>query len=274
MFADVRNEPPPALARVCRDARDAVLCHYKPLVFSGVVKHINLGRDILLLDSYLQVRRLIKVVRLLSQVDRVRRNASRIALGTSWGLHTGLHLRLFHKAVRTKQNMARLLAHLKKFAKLEALILVVYQRSAFNLTFTQPIRQTVPWDHHDFCEAYHFRFNVNFNLENYWLRRPYQTKLVRYDPEAQKTEKPLGPPRVSKSCCRDPQPRGHQVRDLKRMFEKSMRGVVDDGRGFSAHSFEPPKLETATLTWIYTGFGYSNPPDYRYSHLSCGHSLL
>jgi hypothetical protein len=260
MFADVRKEPPPALARVCRDSRQAVLRCYKPLAFSGVVKHIYLSRDILLLDSYLQVRRLLKVVRLLSQIDSVRRSASRIALGTSWGLHTGLHLRLFHKAVRTKQNMARLLEHLSKFHRLEAIILVVYQRSAFNLTFALPNRHTLPWDHHDLCEAYHFRFNVNFNLENYWLRRPYQTRLVRYDPEAQKAEKPSASSRLSKSCCRDPQPRGHQVRDLKRIFEKSLRSVVEDGAFLPTGLYKPPKLETATLTWIYMGFGYSSCP--------------
>ncbi|KAI0193277.1 hypothetical protein EV127DRAFT_13175 [Xylaria flabelliformis] len=260
MFADVRNQPPPTLSRVCRDSRQAVLRHYKPLAFSGVVKHVNLDRDILLLDSYLQVRRLLKVIRLLSQIESVRRGASRIALGTSWGLHTGLHLRLFHKAVRTKQNMARLLGHLSKFPNLEAIILVVYQRSTFNLTYSQPNRTTIPWDHHDFWEAYHYRFNINFNLENYWLRRPYQTKLVRYDPEAQKVEKPLASTRVSKSYCRDPQPRGHQVRDLKTMFEQSLRTVAGSGRFSPTGSYEPPKLETATLTWIYTGFGYDNYP--------------
>ncbi|KAI1356382.1 hypothetical protein F5Y01DRAFT_76816 [Xylaria sp. FL0043] len=258
MFADVRNEPPPALARVCRGSRLAVLRYYKPLAFSGVVKHINLSRDILLLDSYLQVRRLLKVIRLLSQIETVRRSASRIALGTSWGLHTGLHLRLFHKTVRTKQNMARLLQHLSKFTKLEAVILVVYQRSAFNLTFSQPIRTTVPWDHHDLWEAYHYRFNVNFNLENYWLRRPHETKLVRYDPEAHKTKKPHASTRISKSCCRDPQPQGHQVRELKRIFEKSLHSVAENGRLFPSGLFEPPKLETATLTWVYTGFSYGD----------------
>ncbi|RWA05453.1 hypothetical protein EKO27_g9656 [Xylaria grammica] len=210
MFADVRNEPPPTLARVCRDSRQAVLRYYKPLAFSGIVKHINLSRDILLLDSYLQVRRLLKVIRLLSQVDSVRRNASKIALGTSWGLHTGLHLRLFHKAVRTTQNMARLLGHLSKFTNLEAIILVVYQRSAFKLTFNQPNHAVIPWDHYDLWEAYHYQFNINFNLENYWLRRPYQTKLIRYDPEVHKIERLLTSIRISKSCCRDAQPRGYQ----------------------------------------------------------------
>lgn len=255
MFADVRNEPPPALARVCRDSRQAVLRHYKPLALSGVVKYIDLTRDILLLDSYLQVRRLLKVVRLLSQIETVKRSALRIALGTSWGVHTGLHLRLFHKAVRTKQNMARLLGHLSKFHKLEAIILVVYQSSVFNMTFSPANRTTLPWDHHDLCEAYYYRYHVNFNFENYWLRRPHQTELILYDPEAQKPEKSL-PNRISKPCCRDPQLRGHQVRDLKRMFEKSLRSVTDNGRFFPARMHEPPKIETATVTWVYTGVRY------------------
>ncbi|KAI1169569.1 hypothetical protein F4777DRAFT_203330 [Nemania sp. FL0916] len=260
MFADVRNEPPPALARVCRDSRQAVLRRYKPLAFSGTVKHINLDRDILLLDSYLQVRRLLKVIRLLSQIESVRRHTSRIALGTSWGLHTGLHLRIFHKAVRTKKNMARLLGYLSKFTRLEAIILVVYQRSTFNLALSQSTRMTVPWDHHDLWEAYHYRFNVNFDLENYWLRRPCQTKLVRYDPESQKAGKPpyaLYARASPKSCCRDPQPRGHQVRDLKRMFEKALRGAAED-RQLLPVRYELPKMETATLTWIYTGVGYKD----------------
>ncbi|KAI0147667.1 hypothetical protein GGR57DRAFT_493787 [Xylariaceae sp. FL1272] len=252
MFADIRNEPPPALARVCRDSRQAVLRHYRPLAFSGVVKHINLSRDILLLDSYLQVRRLLKVIRLLSQIEQVRRTISRIALGTSWGLHTGLHLRLFHKTVRTKQNMTRLMGYLSRFSRLEALILVVYQRSAFNLTLTFPNQPSLPWKHYDLWEPYHSRYNVNFNLENYWLRRPYQTKIMQYAPETQKSVSPLPQTRQSKALCRDPQPRGYQVRDLKKTFENSLRSVANDG---VESSDSVPRLETATLTWIYTGVG-------------------
>ncbi|KAI1202165.1 hypothetical protein F5X97DRAFT_254279 [Nemania serpens] len=261
MFADVRNEPPPALARVCRDSRQAVLRHYKPLAFSGVVKHINLRHDILLLDSYLQVRRLLKVVRLLSQVEPIRRIVSRIALGTSWGLHTGLYLRIFHKPGQKNQNMARLLMYLSKFTNLNAIILVVFQRSAFNLTFGESNQVTIPWDHHDLHEVYNSQFNVNFNIENYWQRRPYQTKLVQYDPEVEKIEKPPTSPRGSKSCHPNPQPQGYHVRDLKRTFERALRAAVaSSGSLFRAGSYEPPKLETATLTWIYTGFSNGNGP--------------
>ncbi|KAI1819067.1 hypothetical protein F4861DRAFT_189523 [Xylaria intraflava] len=248
IFADIRNEPLPALARVCRDARQAVLRRYKPIALSGVVKHINLDRDIILLDSYLQVRRLLKVVRLLSQIESVRRNATRIALGTSWGIHSGLHLRIFHKAVRTKQNMARLLGYLSKFPRLEEIILIVCQRSTFNVPFPQP--NHTPWDHHFLWETYNSPYYINFILDNHGLHKPSQSKLVPYDAESQKTEKSTISTSTSKCSYRDPHPRGHQVQDLKVMFENSLRSVVEKNSSLP-DSYEPPRLETATLVWIY-----------------------
>ncbi|KAI1445353.1 hypothetical protein F5Y02DRAFT_130416 [Annulohypoxylon stygium] len=312
MFADVRNEPPPSIARVCRDARQAVLRRYKPIAFSGTVKHLDLRRDIILLDSYLQVKRLLKVIRLLSQIEPIRRSATRLALGTSWGLHTGLHLRMFHRSVQTKRNMARFLEYVSKFRQLETIILVVYQRSAFGLRlkccspapigpvpdhrYHQPHHQhqhhyynphhshhqqyqqyqhqiqsqsqgqrngsMLPWRHYDLYESYHFNFNVNFNFENYWLRRPCQSRLVRYEPEddsekAQSSQSiqsssPLSAfARHSKQCTHDPQPRGYQVHDLKGTFEGWLKKLQEDetiGPGLRV-----PGLETATLTWIYTG---------------------
>ncbi|KAI1383521.1 uncharacterized protein F4822DRAFT_420894 [Hypoxylon trugodes] len=279
MFADVRNEPPPSIARVCRDARQAVLRRYKPIAFSGTVKHLDLRRDIILLDSYLQVKRLLKVIRLLSQIEPIRRSATRLALGTSWGLHTGLHLRMFHRSVQTKRNMARFLEYVSKFRQLDTIILVVYQRSAFGLRLrccgsgpgsglspsnqhqhhqhqTQyPNQRGLPWRHYDLYESYHFNFNVNFNFDNYWLRRPYQSRLVRYDPEddnrteMEKAQIPL--PRHSKQCAHDPQPRGYQVHDLKGTFESWLRKFAEDET--LGPSLKVPGLETATLTWIYTG---------------------
>ncbi|KAI0003189.1 hypothetical protein F4779DRAFT_109647 [Xylariaceae sp. FL0662B] len=253
MFADIRNEPPPAIARVCHDSRQAVLRRYKPIVFSGTVKHLDLHRDIILLDSYLQVRRLLKVVRLLSQIEPIRRNATRLAFGTSWGLHTGLHLRLFHKTVQTKRNMAKLMEYASKFRQLDTIILVVYQRSAFKLRLKCPDRPLLPWRHYELYEAYHFNYNVNFNVDNYWSRRPYQSRLVRYDPEPERAEKALSlSSRHSKQCLpQDPQPRGHQVHDLKGTFEDWLDNVAEDR---SLGPFKPLKLETATLTWVYTGF--------------------
>ncbi|KAI5853286.1 hypothetical protein GGS23DRAFT_524226 [Durotheca rogersii] len=262
MFADVRNEPPPSIARVSRDARQAVLRRYKPIVFSGTVKHLDLCRDIILLDSYLQVKRLLKVMRLLSQIESIRRSVTKIALGTSWGLHTGLHLRLFHRSVQTGRNMAKFLEYVSKFRQLETVILVVYQRSAFNLRLRCPDQQLLPWPHYDLCEPYHFNFNVNFNLENYWLRRPYQSRLVRYDPEEggdKATQRPPSQtlPRHSKQCAHDPQPRSYQVHDLKGTFEGWLRKFTE-AKASGKTSYKVPSLETATLTWIYTGVKNGN----------------
>ncbi|KAI1775567.1 hypothetical protein F4818DRAFT_381930 [Hypoxylon cercidicola] len=251
MFADIRNEPPPSIARVCHDARQAVLRRYKPVAFSGTVKHLDLQRDIILLDSYLQVKRLLKVIRLLSQIEPIRRSATRLALGTSWGLHTGLHLRMFHRTVQTKRNMARFLQYVSKFRQLETIILVVYQRSAFNIRLRCPEHQRLPWRHYDLYESYHFNFNVNFNFDNYWLRRPYQSKLVKFEPEDDRTDMEKILPRHSKQCVHDPQPRGYQVHDLKGTFEGWLQKFAEDES--LGPSLKLPSLETATLTWIYTG---------------------
>ncbi|KAK7924462.1 hypothetical protein PG985_006516 [Apiospora marii] len=248
MFADIRNEPPPTLGRVCQDARRAVSHRYKPLVFSGTVKHVDLSRDIILLDSYLQVKRLLKAMRLLSQIDTVRRHATKIALGTSWGLYTGLHLRLFHKSVRTQQNLARFLQHISKFRQMKDIILVVYQRSAFNLNRRRPDRPRLPWQHYDLYESYHYNYNVNYNVDNYFVRRPCHSRLVRYDPGIAKADRiHLSVPQ-HKQYSYGPLPLSHQVHELKTTFEQWMGKVVEAG---SLGNAEPPRLETATLTWIY-----------------------
>ncbi|KAI1341448.1 hypothetical protein F5Y15DRAFT_376150 [Xylariaceae sp. FL0016] len=258
MFADVRNEPPPLIATVCHDARQAVLRRYRPVVFSGIVKHLDLSQDILLLDSYLQVRRLLKVIRLLSQIETVRRNVTKLALGTSWGLQTGLHLRLFHKTVQTKKNMARLLNHISRFQKLKSLILVVYQRSAVSPRVKFPDHRNLPWSHHDLLEPYYFNFNVNFDHDNYWIRRPYQKKLIQISPDITGEERVYPVVRHTKHCphC-DPQPRGPQVHDLKATFESWLKKLVLERGHELSNTFVPPNLETATLTWIYTGKGHT-----------------
>ncbi|KAK7969938.1 hypothetical protein PG988_009011 [Apiospora saccharicola] len=248
MFADIRNEPPPTLGRVCQDARRAVSHRCKPLVFSGTVKHVDLSRDIILLDSYLQVKRLLKVMRLLSQIDTVRRHATKIALGTSWGLYTGLHLRLFHKSVRTQQNLARFLQHISKFRQMKDIILVVYQRSAFNLNRRVLDRPRLPWQHYDLYESYHYNYNVNYNVDNYFVRRPCHSRLVRYDPGIAKADRIHLSISQHKQYSYGPLPLSHQVHELKTTFEEWMGKVVEAG---SLGNAQPPRLETATLTWIY-----------------------
>ena len=248
MFADVRTEPPPAIGMVCRDARQAVLGRYKPLVLSGTLKYVDLSRDIILLDSYLQVKRLLKVVRLLGQIELVRKTAKNLALGTSWGFYSGL--RLFHKSVRTQENMAKLLRHVAKFRRLKTIILVVYQRSVFSLHGKWPDRASLHWPHHNLHQSYRANFNVNCDLENYLLRRPCHSRLALYDPSVDKPSDVLLPGRPPKQYTHGPQPSGHQVQELRENFDYWLRKLLQDG---TLGDLAPPGLETATLTWIYKG---------------------
>ncbi|KAL2110741.1 hypothetical protein VUR80DRAFT_821 [Thermomyces stellatus] len=139
MFANIRYEPPPALASVCRESRCFVLRHYKPLTLSSTTKYVDLSRDILLLEPYLLVKRLFRTLHFLSQIPLVRDNAARLALGTSYGLHTGIcHPVLSWRM--SKSTMKKLLARLSKFAKLKKLLFVVHQefQFEFDLRYTYP----------------------------------------------------------------------------------------------------------------------------------------
>ncbi|KAI2638190.1 hypothetical protein GGS21DRAFT_459282 [Xylaria nigripes] len=261
-FADARNEPPPLLAQVCRDARHAVLRHYKPIAFSGVVKHINPGRDIFFLDSHLQIRRLLKVIRWMSRIETVRRNITMIALGTSWCRQNGLHLRIFDKVIQTRQSAARLLSYLSKFPHLKVIILVVYQRSRFHMNFTQPSRQTLdrPLSHGALWNAYHSQLKMSRNLDDHWLHRPCQTRLDEYDFEDRTTENSAtANPVILKPYSRDPKPTRSQVRDLQIMFEELLRSVAEN-EGLLPIFYKPPKLQMATLTWTYSSFGHGTYP--------------
>lgn len=248
MFADSRTEPPPAIGMVCCDARQAVLRRYRPLVLAGTLKYIDLSRDIIFLDSYLQVKRLLKVVRLLGQIELVRKTATNLALGTSWGFYSGLHLRLFHKSVRTQENMAKLLGHVAKFRRLKTIILVVYQQSVFRPRGKWPDRSSLHWQHHNLCQFYRANFNVKYDLENYLLRRPCQSRLALHDSSADRSNDVLLPGRPPKQYTHGPQPSLYQVRELRENFDYWIQKLLQDG---TLGDLAPPGLETATLTWVY-----------------------
>jgi hypothetical protein len=137
MFANVHPEPPPALAAVCGESRHFVLTHYKPLMLGPTTKYVDLSRDILLLEPYLLVKRLHRTLQFMSQIPLVRDNISCLALGTSYGLYTGIcHPVLSWKVAKT--NMGKLLAALAKFTRLKTLVLVVHQEFQFEFDFRFP----------------------------------------------------------------------------------------------------------------------------------------
>ncbi|KAK5658852.1 hypothetical protein OQA88_1666 [Cercophora sp. LCS_1] len=137
MFANVHPEPPPALAAVCRESRYFVLHHYKPLTLGSTTKYVDLSRDILLLEPYLLVKRLHRTLHFMSQIPLVRDNINRLALGTSYGVYTGIcHPVLSWKV--SKNNMGKLLSTLAMFPKLKLLIFIVHQEFQFEFDFRFP----------------------------------------------------------------------------------------------------------------------------------------
>jgi hypothetical protein len=250
MFADIRNEPPPAIARVCRDARQAVLRRYKPLVLCETVKHVHLARDIILLDSYLQVKRLLKVVRLLSQVEPIRKHATTLALGTSWGLHTGLHLRLFHRSIQTKQSLVKFLEYIAKFKQLRNLVLVVYQQSDLGFGFEPPDLHARSLTSPSMPIPYPPTMNARFALSNMILRRPSHSVLElrnHWIDDTDLDEAPLAP--AKDAATREPEPRHQQIQDLKETFEWWLKKLTEEGQ---LTDMELLNVKTAKLAWKYS----------------------
>jgi len=137
MFANVHPEPPPALAAVCRESRYFVLRHYKRLTLGKTTKFVDLSRDMLLLEPYLLVKRLHRTLHFMSQIPLIRDNINRLALGTSYGVYTGIcHPVLSWKV--SKNNMGKLLGALSKFARLKTLIFIVHQEFQFEFDFRYP----------------------------------------------------------------------------------------------------------------------------------------
>ena len=137
MFANVNPEPPPALAAVCRESRYFVLHQYKPLTLGRTTKYVDLSRDILLLEPYLLVKRLYRTLHFMSRIPLVRDNINRLALGTSYGVHTGIcHPVLSWKV--SKFNVSKMLSCLSKFPRLETLVFIVHQEFRFEFDFSWP----------------------------------------------------------------------------------------------------------------------------------------
>ncbi|KAJ9143613.1 hypothetical protein NKR19_g6753 [Coniochaeta hoffmannii] len=156
MFANVHPEPPPALAAVCRESRYFVLHHYKPLTLGKTTKYVDLSRDILLLEPYLLIKRLHRTLNFMSQISLIRDHIRRLALGTSYGIYTGICHPVLNWKV-SKTNVGKLLSSLAKFPKLKTLIFIVHQEFQFEFDFRFPhaggssfgtLTHNLPMSHH------------------------------------------------------------------------------------------------------------------------------
>ncbi|KAL1903049.1 hypothetical protein Sste5346_000332 [Sporothrix stenoceras] len=137
MFANVHHEPPPPLAAVCQESRGFVLHHYRPLTLGRTTKYVDLSRDLLLLEPYLLLKRLHRTLHFMSRIPLIRDHMAGLALGTSYGVYTGIcHPVLSWKV--SKSNMGKLLTGLSKFPKLKALLFVVHQEFQFEFDYCCP----------------------------------------------------------------------------------------------------------------------------------------
>ncbi|KAK2073145.1 hypothetical protein P8C59_007446 [Phyllachora maydis] len=260
MFANMHPEPPPALAGVCRESRYLTLLHYKALTLGRTTKYVDPARDILLLEPYLLVKRFHRTLHYLSQIPLVRDNLRRLALGTSYGLHTGIcHPVLSWKV--SKNNVGKLLAALAKFVRLKTLILVVHQEFQFEVDYRFPVSDFgvgLAW-RHPFAtfpptapsssyvsrpqlvhQAYRFKFDIEANI-SYTPRHSNELLYYPLDMDEDKEDDrkdgwvedrdPLEPPPddASGECC-DRWPTNDDWRRFRKRFQRALTGAVHVAR--------------------------------------------
>ncbi|KAF3346102.1 Lipase 2 [Verticillium dahliae VDG2] len=163
-FANVRYEPPPILA-AGRLPRDQGL-YLAP-------------RDIILLEPYLLVKRLLRTLQFLIQVPLVRNNLTCLALGTSYGMNTRLTHPVLGKEV-LETNIGVLLSRLSKLPKLKRLLFIVHQEFQFewDLSTAEPqlpplfLLRSIPPGSHDAHRGFRFKPAYDLHSNNYFLHRP------------------------------------------------------------------------------------------------------
>ncbi|KAF3762620.1 hypothetical protein M406DRAFT_341807 [Cryphonectria parasitica EP155] len=132
-FANLYTEPPPALAAVCRESRSLVCHHYRPLTLGRTTKYVDLNRDMLLLESYLFGRDLMRTLLFMSQIPLIKDNLQSLAFGTSFGVHTGVWHPVLGWKKLTRGNMGKFLQRLGAFPVLERLVFMVHQEMQFEV---------------------------------------------------------------------------------------------------------------------------------------------
>jgi hypothetical protein len=271
MFANVHPEPPPALASVCRESRSFVLHSYRPLRLGKTTKYVDMSRDVLLLEPYLLVKRLHRTLHFMTQIPLIRENLSCLALGTSYGIVTGIcHPVLSWKV--SKGNMGKMLASLAKLTRLRTIVFVVHQEFQFEFDFrahkqlssygflpppSDPSRSASgtpdPYDPSPrpqlVHQAYRFKFDIETNI-NYTPRRPHTNEMLYYPLDVDE-DKDDWEGSDEAECC-DPWPTNDDWRRFRKRFRGAIHKSFELGLAgpFTPESF--PQLQGASLLWRYT----------------------
>ncbi|EFX00024.1 hypothetical protein CMQ_341 [Grosmannia clavigera kw1407] len=268
MFAQAHDTPPPALAAVCIEARRLVLARYRPLRLGTTTKHVDLTRDLLLLEPYLLRRRLLRTLRFLGRIPLVRDSLVTLALGTSYGAHTG---EVCHPVLGrlAPACTARLLAALGRFVRLRTLLFVVHQEFQFE-TPTSSTSVSEGGEEEDgeggrhakmaahpqiIHQAYRFQFDIEASINRQPRRRPHLNELLYYPLEHGSTTASADTPDSDDDWdmllrgaaatiaaggslsddaadC-DPWPTNDEWRRFKRRFQRSVVAAVVGGGGGS-----------------------------------------
>lgn len=288
MFANVHQEPPPALASVCRESREFVLRRYKPLCLSTTTKYVDLSRDILLLEPYLLVKRLLRTLHFLSQIPLVRDELAKLALGTSYGLHTGIcHPVLSWKV--SKNSMGKVLARLSKLPKLKKLVFIVHQEFQFEFDFGLPkpmgglppaglgpgfgLGLVAAQGFHRpqlVHQAYRFKFDIESNINYHYPRHPHHNEFLYYPLDIDEDRDDIfdkdNLDEEAEWC--DPWPTNDDWRRFRRRFQRAIHLTVEKDKQACAAAVANggapgvpkftvvPALEGASLLWRYTKGGW------------------
>lgn len=148
-FTSPRAQPPPSLAAVSREARALTLHIYKPLTLcGGTTKYLDPARDMLLLEASLTGRELLRALAALGRIPLVREALRGLALGTSWGVHSGIWHVALGWGARSKgggggsggsgNSVGKLVARLAGLEKLERLVFLVKQEVQVEATMGLP----------------------------------------------------------------------------------------------------------------------------------------
>ncbi|KAK1690995.1 hypothetical protein BDP55DRAFT_315710 [Colletotrichum godetiae] len=257
MFANVRDEPPPALGAVCHETRVYVLQRYRPLALSATTKYVDLSRDILLLEPYLLVKRLLRTLQFFSQIPLVRDNLSRLAFGTSYGLYTGIcHPVLSWKV--SKSNMTTLLTRLAKFPRLRKLLFVVHQEFQFDFDIRPPyatshMNYPDPQRPQLVHQGYRFKFDIESQLNYTQPRHPHSNEFLYYplDVDDDKEDCFDKDDLENEGDLFESWPTNDDWRRFRRRFQRSIH-LVGKGSPGCQRPKVMPKLEGASLLWKYS----------------------
>lgn len=142
-FANLYSEPPPALAAVCRESRSLALHYYQPMTLCGTTKYVDLSRDVLMLESCLSGRDLLRTLHFMETIPLIRDNLRCLAFGTSYGVHTGVWHPVLGWRKLTQNNMGKFLQRLGGFPMLEKLVFMVHQEIQLKVVSMPPGKELV-----------------------------------------------------------------------------------------------------------------------------------